>query len=71
MTHALRASTEAVDRVFTAAGTSAAVRHGTVLERCFRDVHTIASHQSLSPLTYDVTGAMLLGTESPASMPSF
>jgi len=71
MTHGMRSAVAAVDRVVAAAGTNATIRRGTVLERCFRDVHTIATHLSLGPLSYDVAGAMLLGVVPPASMPTF
>ena len=39
-------SVRAVDEVFTVAGTTA-TKNGHALERCFRDVHTIATHQVL------------------------
>ncbi|WCB93338.1 Flavin-dependent monooxygenase, oxygenase subunit HsaA [Baekduia alba] len=61
ITHAHRAAVEAVDGVFAAAGTTAAVRLPSVLERCFRDVHVANQHLIASPKSYSEIGGMLLG----------
>ncbi len=64
LTHAHRASVEAVDAVFHAAGTTPAVRLPSVLERCFRDVHVANAHVVAAPMTYVIAGGMLLGVDS-------
>jgi indole-3-acetate monooxygenase len=59
-THAVAASVEAVDRMYTAAGgTSVYTRNP--LERCFRDIHTVTQHVSMNPANYEVSGRVLLG----------
>jgi indole-3-acetate monooxygenase len=59
-THAVTASVEAVDRMYTAAGgTSVYTRNP--LERCFRDIHTLTQHTSMNPANYEVSGRVLLG----------
>ncbi|HEY4277723.1 MAG TPA: acyl-CoA dehydrogenase family protein [Conexibacter sp.] len=63
LTHSMRAAADAVDEVFRAAGATAAIRTGSVLERCFRDVHTAGQHAAVGPDTYEVTGTMLLGSD--------
>jgi alkylation response protein AidB-like acyl-CoA dehydrogenase len=61
ITHAHRAAVEAVDGVFESAGTTAAVRLPSVLERCFRDVHVANQHVIASPKSYSEIGGMLMG----------
>ena len=41
--NAVHSSVEAVDRIWQAAGASA-VYKGSVIERCFRDIHTQSQH---------------------------
>ncbi|MCP8939990.1 acyl-CoA dehydrogenase family protein [Alsobacter sp. SYSU M60028] len=64
ITHAHHAAVEAVDLVFNAAGTTA-VKAPSVLDRCFRDVHTANQHLVASPMSYSIVGGMLLG-ETPS-----
>lgn len=61
ITHCHRAAVEAVDLVFNAAGTTA-VKVPSILDRCFRDVHTANQHLVASPMSYSIIGAMMLGT---------
>jgi indole-3-acetate monooxygenase len=65
ITHAHRAATEATNRIFEAAGTTAAVRLPSALERCFRDVHVANQHVVASPHTHEVVGGLLLGGTTP------
>src|SRR5690349_15760360 len=59
-THAVAASVEAVDRMYTAAGgTSVYARNP--LERCFRDIRTVTEHASMNPANYEISGWVLLG----------
>lgn len=59
---AVRLATQAIDVLHDAAGMSA-VASDSVLERCWRDVHTITQHVILSPARYEVAGRVLLGLE--------
>lgn len=59
-THAVAASVEAVDRMYTAAGgTSVYTRNA--LERCFRDIHTVTQHASMNPANFEISARVLLG----------
>jgi len=62
--HALSAGVQAVDLIYTAAG-SAAVYSDGLIDRCFRDVHVAAQHTALHPTNYEVCGAVLLGLPPP------
>ena len=39
------------------------VKSDAVLERCWRDVHTMTQHLILSPARYEIAGRVLLGLE--------
>jgi alkylation response protein AidB-like acyl-CoA dehydrogenase len=62
---AVRLAADAIDKLHDAAGMSAVARD-TVLERCWRDVHTMTQHYILSPAKYEVAGRVMLGLD-PAS----
>jgi alkylation response protein AidB-like acyl-CoA dehydrogenase len=62
ITHAVQTAAQAVDLMYGAAGGSA-VYAGSPLERQFRDIHTLAQHASLAPITLEPAGRMLLGLE--------
>jgi indole-3-acetate monooxygenase len=59
-THATQGAIEAVDLAFRAAG-SAAIRTGTRLERCLRDVRTVGHHIAVAWPNYELVGQALLG----------
>jgi alkylation response protein AidB-like acyl-CoA dehydrogenase len=59
---AVRLSAQAADLVHDAAGMSAVVQD-TVLERCWRDMHTMTQHIILSPARYEIAGRVLLGLD--------
>jgi alkylation response protein AidB-like acyl-CoA dehydrogenase len=59
---AVRLATLAIDRLHDAAGMSA-VASDTVLERCWRDVHTMTQHAVLSPAKFEVAGRVLCGLD--------
>jgi alkylation response protein AidB-like acyl-CoA dehydrogenase len=62
---AVRLSAQAADLLHDAAGMNAVARD-TVLERCWRDLHTMTQHIILSPGRYEIAGRVLLGLD-PAS----
>jgi alkylation response protein AidB-like acyl-CoA dehydrogenase len=63
---AVQLSMQVVDLLHDAAGMSS-VMSDSVLERCWRDVHTITQHVVLGPARFEVVGRVLLGLapESP------
>jgi len=65
-TYATEAAKDAVDFAHLAAGTTA-VQSGSVLERCFRDMHTGTQHAFINEDTYLQSSEVMLGqrTESP------
>jgi alkylation response protein AidB-like acyl-CoA dehydrogenase len=61
-THATAASANAVDLVYTAAG-STSVFASSPLQQRLRDVHAITQHFFVAPPTYETIGKVLLGVE--------
>lgn len=61
--HAVRASTRAVDLVHDAVGTASVFRKNPI-ERQYRDMHTAAAHVMISPLTMEAAGRVELGLEA-------
>ena len=61
-THATAAAAAAVDRAYTAAGSSA-IFASSPLQRRLRDIHTLTQHFFVAPPTYEMTGKVLLGVE--------
>ena len=67
ITHAIRQSIAAADKLFVAAGTNA-IHHSVGLERYFRDLHVHGQHISGLPLNFEYGGAMLTGSALPSSL---
>jgi alkylation response protein AidB-like acyl-CoA dehydrogenase len=59
---AVRLAAQAVDLLHDAAGMTA-VKSDSVLDRCWRDVHTMTQHIILSPARYEIAGRVLLGLD--------
>jgi alkylation response protein AidB-like acyl-CoA dehydrogenase len=59
---AVALSARSIDRLHDAAGMNA-VASDSVLDRCWRDVHTITQHVILTPARYEVAGRVLMGLE--------
>ena len=59
---AVRLAAQAIDVLHDAAGMSA-VASDSVLDRCWRDVHTITQHIVLSPARYEIAGRVMLGLD--------
>ena len=59
---AVRLSAGAIDLLHDAAGMSA-VATDSVLDRCWRDVHTMTQHIILSTARFEVAGRVLLGQD--------
>jgi alkylation response protein AidB-like acyl-CoA dehydrogenase len=59
-THAVQAAVQATDLMYTIAGGNSVYTHN-LLERCFRDAHTVTQHLSMNPVNYQVSGRVLLG----------
>jgi alkylation response protein AidB-like acyl-CoA dehydrogenase len=58
--HCAAAAAHAVDFAYSAGGGSAIYAAG-LIERCFRDVHTLTQHVSMHAANYEVCGRVLLG----------
>ena len=58
----VRLAAQAIDLLHDAAGMNA-VAADSVLDRCWRDVHTMTQHIILSPARYEIAGRVLLGLE--------
>jgi alkylation response protein AidB-like acyl-CoA dehydrogenase len=61
-THAVEASTAAVDEAYHLAGGSA-VYDTSPLQRRFRDTHAATQHMLIGPATWEHAGRSLLGLE--------
>lgn len=61
--HAVDASAEAVDMVYSVAGASA-FREEYRFQRCFRDVHTLTQHAFSSAARLESVGQLLFGLDS-------
>lgn len=59
---AVRLAAQAIDLLHDAAGMNA-VALDSVLDRCWRDVHTMTQHVILSPARFEIAGRVLLGLE--------
>ncbi len=59
---AVRLAAQAVDLLHDAAGMNA-VATGSVLDRCWRDVHTMTQHIILAPARFEIAGRVLLGLD--------
>jgi alkylation response protein AidB-like acyl-CoA dehydrogenase len=62
---AVKLCAQAIDLLHDAAGMTA-VQSGHVLERCWRDIHTMTQHVILGTTRYEVIGRIFLGLD-PAS----
>lgn len=62
--NALAAGIQAVDLVYSAAGSASVYSKGAI-DRCFRDIHVAGQHMALHPTNYEVCGAVLLGLPPP------
>jgi len=58
--HAAQSAAEAVDLMFTAAGTTS-IYASSRLERCFRDVHVATQHIGVAPSNIEMVGQYFLG----------
>jgi alkylation response protein AidB-like acyl-CoA dehydrogenase len=58
----VRLAAQSIDLLHDAAGMNA-VATDSVLDRCWRDVHTMTQHIILSPARYEIAGRVLLGLE--------
>jgi alkylation response protein AidB-like acyl-CoA dehydrogenase len=59
---AVRLAAQAIDLLHDAAGMNA-VAADSVLDRCWRDVHTMTQHIILNPARFEVVGRVLLGLD--------
>ena len=62
MVAAVRIAAQAVDLMHDVAGMDA-VLSGSVLGRCWRDVHTLSQHVLLAPHRYNIAGRVFLGLD--------
>jgi alkylation response protein AidB-like acyl-CoA dehydrogenase len=66
-THAARSAAAVVDRMYEAGGATS-IYATSPLQRCFRDVHALTQHVMVAPITWEMTGRLLLGNETDISM---
>jgi alkylation response protein AidB-like acyl-CoA dehydrogenase len=66
-THAARASADVARAMYDLGGGSA-VFEASPLQRRFRDAHVATQHMMVAPQTYELTGRVLMGLETDASM---
>ena len=60
--NAAQSAARAVDLVFSVAGNSA-IQASAPIERCWRDVHTAATHATVAEVNYETTGQVLFGQD--------
>jgi alkylation response protein AidB-like acyl-CoA dehydrogenase len=65
--HAVRACTEAVDRMYHLGGGTSVYRT-SALQRIFRDIHVATQHMMVSDATFELTGRLFLGLETDTAM---
>jgi alkylation response protein AidB-like acyl-CoA dehydrogenase len=65
--HAAQSAVRAVDLVAGVSGSSA-IQVAEPIERCWRDVHTAATHATVTEANYEATGRVLLGLEPGAAL---
>ena len=66
-THATTSAAAAVDRMYEAGGGSS-IYAGSLLQRCFRDVHVATQHVMVASPTYELAGRVLLGLPADTSL---
>ena len=66
-TEATARAARAVDLMYEAGG-GTSIYAGSLLQRCFRDVHVATQHAMVAPSTYELTGRLLLGLETDSAM---
>jgi alkylation response protein AidB-like acyl-CoA dehydrogenase len=66
-THAMRASIDVVNAMYTLAGGSA-VYDSSPLQRHLRDVHVASQHITVASSTLETCGQLLLGIEANTAM---
>jgi len=62
MVTSVQLAARAIDLLHNVAGMNA-VAADSVLDRCWRDIHTMTQHLILSPTRYEIAGRVLLGLE--------
>jgi indole-3-acetate monooxygenase len=62
--NAAQSCVQAVDLMYTAAGSSA-IYEGHRIERCVRDIRMITQHMGVAPSNFEGVGATMLGFEGP------
>jgi len=65
-THATVHAAGVVDRMYNAGG-GTSVYATSLLQRCFRDVHTATQHMMVGPPTWEFAGRLLLGIDTDTS----
>lgn len=65
--HAVSSSAAVIDLMYNAGG-GTSIYTGNLLQRYFRDIHTLTQHILVAPTTYELTGRLFLGLETDVSM---
>lgn len=60
--NAARSAARAVDLVFSVSGSSA-IQASSPIERCWRDIHTAATHATVAEVNFETTGQVLFGQD--------